>query len=121
METVAQRCERIIAALEDLAAQEAAGVAAGDFEGVRSLQDRTAPLIDFLAAEGGAALGIPSLRRRLTAVYELRLRSGEALATAMTRVRSELAQTQASQRRAAQVGPAYGQPGSRPPRLDLVG
>jgi hypothetical protein len=121
METSAQKCERIVAALEDLAAQEAASVAHNDFAGVQALHERTAPLVEFLAAVGAETLGAAGLRRRLTAVYELRARSGEVLHAAMARVRSELALTEAGQRRAARIAPAYGAQAVRSPRLQVVG
>lgn len=121
METAAQRCERIVSALEDLAAQEAASVAQGDFAGVQALHERTAPLVEFLADAGSESLSVPGLRRRLVAVYELRHRSGEALAAAMARTRLELAQTQAAQRRVARVAPAYGLQDFRAPQLHAVG
>jgi len=120
METPVQRCERIVAALEDLAAQEAASVAQGDFAAVQALHERTAPLVEFLSSVGSAAMAA-GLRRRLIAVYELRHRSGEAVAQAMAQTRLELAQTQASQRRVARIAPAYIQHDARSPRLQAVG
>lgn len=121
METPAQRCERIVSALEDLAAQEAASIAQGDFAAVEALHERTAPLVEFLADAGSESLSVSGLRRRLVAVYERRHRSGEALAAAMARTRLELAQTQAAQRRVARVAPAYGQQDFRAPQLHAVG
>jgi len=121
METPVQRCERIVAALEDLAAQEAAGVAQNDFAAVQALHERTAPLVEYLAAAGSELLGAPGLRRRLIAVYELRHRSGEALAAAMARVRLEMAQAEATQRRVARIMPVYGQHAVRTPQLQVVG
>jgi hypothetical protein len=49
METPAQRCARIVSALEDLVNQEAAALRAGDFDAVNEIQDRAAPLVEFLA------------------------------------------------------------------------
>lgn len=121
METAAQRSERIVTALEDLAAQEAACVAHGDFAAVQALHERTAPLVEFLADAGSESLSIPGLRRRLVAVYELRHRSGEALAAAMARTRLEMAQTEAAQRRVARIAPAYGLQDFRAPQLHAVG
>lgn len=121
MESPVQRCVRIVSALEDLAAQEAAAVARGDFATVQALHDRSAPLVEFLAAAGAEALAAAGLRRRLAAVYELRARSGEVLAAAMAQVRVELAQTEAGQRRAARIAPAYGTHEVRAPRLQVMG
>lgn len=121
MESPAQRCARIVSALEDLAAQEAAGVARQDFATVQTLHERTAPLVEFLAATGAEALGAAGLRRRLVAVYELRARSSEILAAAMAQVRVDLARTEAGQRRAARIAPAYGAHEERAPRLQVVG
>lgn len=121
MESLSQRCTRIVAALEDLAAQEAAAVAREDFAAVQSLHERTAALVEFLASAGADVLGAAGLRRRLTAVYDLRHRSGEAVAAAMARVRSELDANQASSRRAARIAPAYGERDVRTSRLQAIG
>lgn len=121
MESPAQRCTRIVAALEDLVAQEAAAVAREDFVAVQALHERIAPLVEFLVSAGADLLGAAGLRRRLTAVYDLRHRSGEAVAAAMARVRSELDANQASRRRAARIAPAYGQPGVRTSQLQAIG
>lgn len=121
MESPSHRCARIVSALEDLAAQEAAGVARQDLATVQALHERMAPLVEFLAAAGAEALGAAGLRRRLTAVYELRARSTEVLAAAMAQVRVELARTEAGQRRAARIAPAYGAHDIRSPSLQAVG
>ena len=121
METASERCARIVTALEDLAAQEAAGVSHRDLAGVQALHERTAPLIEFLASVGSDVLSAPGLRRRLIAVYELRHRSGEALAAAMARTRLKLTQTEVAQRRVARIAPAYGDHGLRTPQLHAVG
>ncbi len=121
METPAQRCLRIVAALEELASQEAAAVGREDFSTVQTLHERTAPLVEFLAAAGADVLGSAGLSRRLVAVYELRRRSGEVLAAAMARVRGELDANRLSRARVAQIAPVYGHPGIAASRLQATG
>jgi hypothetical protein len=109
METPAQMCVRLVTALEELAAQEAATLEARDFPVVVELQDRAAPLIQLLGAHA-ADVTDQKLRERVAALIERRNRMGEWLAEQIARVREELKQTEATQRRLAQVAPAYGYP-----------
>ena len=61
METPEQKCLRLLGALEDLAQAENVALAAGDTEGLVSLQERAAPLVAYLA-EHGAAIDRKSTR-----------------------------------------------------------
>lgn len=107
METAAQRCERIVAALEDLAAQEAAAIQTHDFSSALAVQDRAEPLVDFLARNASLATAA-RLNDRVAAVQELRSQTGEKLGAELARTRAELQQMQLAQVRVAQVAPAYG-------------
>lgn len=122
METPAQMCARLVAALEDLANQEAATLQARDFPGAIAIQDRAAPLVELLVAHAEAVTD-PALRARITAFMLKRSQTGEWLAEQMSKVREELQQTHVAQRRVAKVGPAYGRRDSdgRGPQLFAVG
>ncbi|HVS51297.1 MAG TPA: hypothetical protein VHD62_02985 [Opitutaceae bacterium] len=118
METPAQMCARLIAALEDLAGQEAAALDARDFRGAVTVQDRAAPLVELLCAHADDVAD-EALRARIAALIERRNRTGEWLAEQIARVREQLRETQVAQRRVAQVAPAYGQ-SVRPAARQLV-
>lgn len=121
MESPAQRCARIVTALEDLAGQEAAALASRDFNAVLALQERTTPLVEYLVTAGANHIREPGIRSRVTALHELRQRTSESLAHAIADTRSELRRTQASQRRVAQIAPAYGQHAPRAAQWQAVG
>lgn len=108
METPAQRCVRIVAALEDLAAQEAASIAAGDYPGALAVQDRAEPLVDFLANDASVPRNDTQLRKRVASICTRRQSTGEKLGAEMTQVRAELQQMQAAQSRVAKIAPVYG-------------
>jgi hypothetical protein len=112
METPAQRCARIVGALEDLAAQEAAAIETHDFAGALTVQDRAEPLVDFIVRDAHAGVCDGAITSRISAVQMLRARTSEKLAQEMARTRNELQRMQATKSRVAQVAPAYGR--SRP-------
>jgi hypothetical protein len=120
METPAQTCLRLMAALEDLTAQEVATMEARDFAGAIALQDRATPLIERLARFGSEFLD-QSLRTRMLALLARRNRTGEWLAEQIACVRADLEQAQTASCRVAQIAPAYGQGRSDiPPRRQLT-
>lgn len=118
METVEQMCARLVAALEDLANQEAATLQARDFTGAVTIQDRAAPLVELLVAHAPEVTD-SATRARIAALLAKRNQTGEWLAEQMARAREELQQTQVAQRRVAQVGPAYSRPNNDGPRPQL--
>jgi hypothetical protein len=121
MQTLAERCKRIVTALEDLVAQESAALANRDFNTVLSLQERTAPLIEFIVTTGAAYVAQPELRARLDALQLRRSQTSELLAAAMQRNRFDLQETRVAQRRVAQIAPAYGQGSVTRRKLQAVG
>lgn len=123
METPAQRCARIVMALEDLVSQEAMALANGDISMVVELQERTAPLIEFLATAGLVHATAPGLRGRIAALQERRAETSARLAGEIDRTRSELQETLLGQRRAAQIAPVYGTKSASPfsGKLQAVG
>jgi hypothetical protein len=119
METPAQMCTRLVAALEDLANQEAATLQARDFAGAIAIQDRAAPLVELLVAHAEDVTDA-STRARIAAFMVKRNQTGEWLAEQMAKVREELQQTHVAQRRAAKVGPAYGSRRHEGPSTQLL-
>lgn len=120
METTAQRCRRIIAALEELVEQEATALTNGDLTGVLALQDRTAALVDFLVSEVSGA-GHLDLRTRLSALHTRRSQTSRLLAQRIESSREELHRMRSARVRVAQVAPAYGAAAAAGHRLQLVG
>jgi len=97
---------RLLGALEDLVAQEAALLAGEDYAGMRKAQDRAEPLVAELARLG-AAVATPAIRPRLDALLARRRQNLERLTSRIGQVRDALRDAQARQRRIAQVVPAY--------------
>lgn len=120
METPAQTCARLLAALEDLADQEAATLEARDFAAVAAIQDRAAPLVSLLAAQANGMRDV-ALRARIDRLRQRRAQTGAWLHTEMARLREELQQTQVAQRTVAQVAPAYGSRAHATRQLSMVG
>jgi len=107
METPAQLCARLLAALEDLAAQETASLQARDFAAVIHLQERAAPLVAHLA-EHGPAVADDALRARIAAWLAQRRENGEWLAGQIARTKAELEKLDATRRRVTRLAPVYG-------------
>jgi hypothetical protein len=112
VETPRRQFQRVLLALEDLAAQEELLLRAEDFAAVPPLQARAAPLVDFLVA--GANTADESLSTRVAALIGRRARSAELLSRQVDGVRAELSAMRTSRRRIAQVMPAYRQPDVAP-------
>lgn len=108
MESPLQRCARIVAALEDLAEQEAMALAASDFAAVLALQARTEPLVNFIADSGRLLGREPALKRRVAAIRDQRDRTATLLASRLDQARTDLTQVKAKQGRVARIRPVYG-------------
>jgi hypothetical protein len=117
MDTPAQMCARLVAALEDLSAQELASLEARDFEAAIAVQDRAAPLLEHLVAHW-PEVPEPQLKARMLEIIQRRNRTGEWLAEQVTQARQQLEEMQVTQRRVARVAPAYGR-GVLPARRQL--
>lgn len=121
MQTTAERCARLTAALGDLAAQEAAALAAQDFDAVLALQDRAGPIVELLAAHADEISRRPALRAELDTIRARRARTLEQISTETERTRSELAETGVAQRRVARIAPVYGRAAMAVSQLHAVG
>lgn len=112
MQTPARRCERLIAALDDLVGQEEASLNARDFSAVAEIQVRTAALVAELVAQAQEVAA--PLRVRLADVQARRERTATWLAGEVERTREALREMTQSQRRVAQIAPVYGGMRSEP-------
>ncbi|MCX6953346.1 MAG: hypothetical protein NTV51_14425 [Verrucomicrobia bacterium] len=121
METPAQTCARLLGALEELADAEAATLRHRDFAAVADIQDRAAPLIEYLATHG-PAVADNALRARVWEFLRRRAQTGEWLDLQLAEARAELQGMQASQHRVARIAPVYGKaPVQVPGQLLAVG
>lgn len=107
METPEQKCLRLLDALEELAQAENVALAAGDAEGLASLQERAAPLVAFLA-EHGSAIAQESTRRRVAAWLEHRRLTESFFAGHIARMQERMREIDAARRRVARLAPVYG-------------
>jgi N-acetyl-gamma-glutamylphosphate reductase len=120
VDTPAQTCRRLLAALEDLAAQETSALAAADFVSLAQLSQRAAPLVEHLAEHGPAVVD-PSFRTRIRALLERRRANDDALAVQVARAKAEMKRASDSQRRIAQIAAIYGRVGAAARQLSAVG
>lgn len=120
METPAQRCARLVVALEDLVAREAASLACDDITTLMSLQQQADPLVSHLGRHGPAVVD-EALRSRIGALLARRQETADVLGRRIEETRGRLAELDASRRRVARVVPAYGQGGETSRRLCAVG
>jgi hypothetical protein len=118
MESPAQTCARLVAALEDLVAREAATLEVRDFAAVVHLQERCAPLVALLGAHADDVTD-PALRARIRALIERRNQTGEWLSEQIEKTREALAVANEGRRRVAQIAPAYGRGAPVPIRGQL--
>ncbi len=120
-----QRTFRLVGAIEDLVAQEALALRAGEFSLAGELAGRVAPLIADLAANPAAQSVLRAdrdLQGRIRAVQTMRRASGEWLDSEMERVGAGLHETSAAQGRVARIAPVYGGgPAVPTSRLNYVG
>ena len=119
METPAQACARLVGALEEMADCEAATLRNGDFAAVAEIQERAAPLVEYLATHG-PAVADNALRARVWELLRRRAQTGEWLELQLAEARSALQTTQASQQRVARIAPVYGTAAIPAPRQLLA-
>lgn len=120
METPKQTCVRLMGALEDLGAQEAACLGTKDFDALFHVQERADPLIKFLGEHRADAVAA-GIESRIAAWLARRQENARQLATEITAAKSRLDQLDANRRRLTRVAPAYGARDARSPRWQAVG
>jgi hypothetical protein len=107
METSVQTGARLLAALEELWAQEATLLQAREFTGACAVLERAAPLVQQvcrLAAEPGMA----SLRPEVAALLTRREKNRLILEEQIAQMRRQMRQIEEARHRLARVAPAYG-------------
>ncbi|MEN9637336.1 MAG: hypothetical protein RL077_5740 [Verrucomicrobiota bacterium] len=116
-----QSCGRLLLALEDLVAAEEAAFGASDFTTAVEIQQRTAPIVDYLARHA-PAVADREFRARLDRVVHRRADRLGWLSGQITNAQEELKVMQVSQQRVARVAPAYTSSFSPvTPRLSAIG
>ncbi len=120
METPAQTCTRLLAALEDFAAQETAVLAARDFAEFARIQRRAAPLVELLGRRG-PAIADSAFRARVRGLLERRRQTDDHLGVEIARAKEELQRTRESEQRVAQISSVYGRAGATVRQLRAVG
>lgn len=106
MEMPAQKFERVLSALEDLAVQEAASFQVDDFGAMIEAQERAESLVAYVSGFDTRLVRSDFLPR-LVAVREKRAGTSRQLAEKILHTRAQLREVQANQRRITHVAPAY--------------
>lgn len=120
METPSQTCVRLIGALEDLGAQEAACLGTRDFDALFQVQERADPLIKYLGEHRADAVAA-GIENRIAAWLARREENARRLATEITAAKTRIDQLDANRRRLTRVAPAYGARDATSPRWQAVG
>lgn len=109
MKAPRQTFSRLLGALDELVAQEAATLNQRDFGAVADIQRRAQPLVDALSDLGIAAAD-DLARARVAGLLARRQHNIDFLESQLATARAELLSVQESTRRVACIAPAYGQP-----------
>ena len=112
--------ERLLTALEDLVAREAACLHAGDLDGACATVARTAALVDELCWRIDELTAAP-LRPRVRTLLARREENARRLAETRSAVARERDRFDEMRRRVRRVRPAYATRGSAGSRLEAVG
>lgn len=113
MESPSQKFDRLLRALGELVAEEAAAIEAGDYEATAETQQRAQPVIDALA-DLAPSVGSAAARARLESLVQRRQRSIEVLEARMSVVHGELEVLRKSTQRVARIVPVYGRAANTP-------
>ena len=112
----------MVTALADLADQESAALRAGDYVAAAEIQNRCAPLVEFLSGHAEAMRGRADLLGELRRIRALRNAGSSQLGLRLEEARAERDGLQSSRRRLNQIAPAYGHAAEVPRRqLSVVG
>ena len=119
METPAKTAVRLLDALKDLVAQEAAIVRAGDYAALAALQARTAALGEKLG-ELAANPAVLALRERVEATLAQRQQSQAMLQQRLAEARAEIQRLHQGRQRLGKLAPAYGRGVAASSRLNAA-
>jgi len=119
METAVQTAGRLLAALDDFAAQETILFRTLEFTAAVALQERAAPLVQKLG-ELAEAPGVAGLRPRVAALLARREQSYHFLNAQMERLHLEARRIEEARARLARMAPVYGSGRVAVPRLNVA-
>ena len=119
METPRETFDRLLGALEELAACESIQVAAGDQAGMLETQQRAARVVEHLAGLGLDPADDPA-RDRLAALLRTREITCRAISNRMEEIGVEMARVRLDLRRLIVVGSFYQAGGNRPAGRQLA-
>lgn len=114
MEAPEKKFTRLLGALDELVALEAATLAQKDYGALESIQLRAQPLVDGLANLGTAAAD-DLTRARVASLLGRRQHNIEFLESQLATAREELNSIQESTARVARIAPVYGRADNLPP------
>jgi hypothetical protein len=106
METPAQTGGRLLAAFEELVAQESVAVNTADYPALAVLQERAAAVSGKLGALAGDP-AVAALRPQVEALLERRRQTHQMLALRLAGARLELDRLQSARQRVARLVPVY--------------
>lgn len=120
MESPAQTCARLLAALEDLVAEEASLLADEQVAAMVVLQERMAPLVDRLVAL--ATTADATVQTRVRALVARRGYVGAELAARIAHLRDELDRMAEARHTVNRIAPVYGGiPEATPRQFSAIG
>jgi hypothetical protein len=119
MESAAQKCARLVVALEQLVAVEAVLLVERDHEKLSELQERTSPIVAQLTEL--APLASTETRDRILAVVARRVQHDVCFSEHTTRLEAELRDCREARSRLTNFAPAYRPVMSSSPRLRAHG
>jgi hypothetical protein len=118
METPVQTAERLLAALEDLAAQEANLLGTSDYLEAVGIQARSAPLVDRLG-ELSRHAEVAALKSRVGSLLDRREQNRQLQGAQLARLQLELRRVDEANVRLAGLAPAYStRPAAAAPRFN---
>lgn len=106
METAGQKRRRLLNCLDELVRQELACLQRNDTWGLAELQERSTPVIMFLAESGGAGVD-EAVRDRIAAVLAHRRETAAFFARQADALRQQLAELETVRHRMVRLLPAY--------------
>ena len=107
MEAPRQTFNRLVGALEDLVAHEAASLAEHNYEAVGDIQRRTQTVVEAIA-DLGSMVSDAVARARVAGLLARRQHNIDFIESQLATARFELMAVQESTLRAAKIAPAYG-------------
>lgn len=106
MESALQSATRLLAALEELSAEETVLIRTMDFVEATAVRERAAPLVERLCTLA-AEPSVQGLRARVTTVLERSEQNFHFLNAQLTRLNEELARVTEARHRLRRVAPIY--------------